>query len=159
MSSTIKGDLYGTAILEDGKEINIILQNVKYTPDPFCNLISLTTVPQKGFKLSRDESGLYLKKSNATYNFNKKIKNGEGQLIGKKIIKCTDEIAAIRMGLTHAVLGHPSYLLTSSTATKLGMRSMRANEICESSTKGKQRQKKMNKTIDFKAVNSSRVIF
>ena len=73
-----------------------------------------------------------------TYNFNQKIKSGEGQLVGMKIIKRMDEIAAIRMGSARAVLGHPSYLLTSSTATKIGMRSMCANEICESCIKGKQ---------------------
>ena len=37
MSSTIKGNLYGTVILEDGKETNNILQNVKHIPDIFCN--------------------------------------------------------------------------------------------------------------------------
>ena len=42
------------------------------------------------------------------------------------------------MGSAHAVPGHPSYLLISSTATKLGMRSMCANEICEGYIKGKQ---------------------
>ena len=37
VSSTIKGELYGTAIPEDGKETNIIQQNVKYVPDLFCS--------------------------------------------------------------------------------------------------------------------------
>ena len=61
-----------------------------------------------------------------------------GQLVGMKIIKCTDEIAVIGMGSAHAVQGHLSYLLTSSSATKLGMRSMCASEICESCVKDKQ---------------------
>ena len=52
---------------------------------------------QKGFKLSGGEKGIYLKKSNVTYSFNKKIKSGEGQLVGMKILKRTDEIAAIGM--------------------------------------------------------------
>ena len=101
--STIKSNLYSTAISEDGKETNIILQNIKYISDLFCNLISLTVVLQKGFKLSDGESGIYLKKSNVTYNF-KKCTSGEGKLVGMKIIKHTDEIAAIRMGSVHAVL-------------------------------------------------------
>ena len=92
-------------------------------------------VLQKGFKLSGDENGIYWKKSNVTY---KKIKSREGQLVGIKIIKRTDDIAAIGMGSVHAVLGHPSCLLTTSTATKLGMRSMCANKICKSCIKGKQ---------------------
>ena len=85
-------------------------------------------VLQKGFKLSRDENGMYLKKSNVTYNFNKKIKSREGQLVRMKIIKHTDDIP-----------------LTSSTATKLGMGFMCADEICESCIKGKQQQKKTEK--------------
>ena len=76
-----------------------------------------------------------------------------------KILKCTDEIAAIGMGSAHAVLGHPSYLLTSSTATKLGMRSLCANEICESCIKGKQRQKNVNKKVEFKAVKPGEKIY
>ena len=132
---------------------------MKYIPDLFCNLISLTTVLQKGFKLSGDENGIYLKKSNVTYSFNKKIKSGEGQLVGMKILKQTDEIAAIGMGSSHAVLGHPSYLLTSSTATKLGMRSMCANEICESCIKGKQQQKNVNKKVEVKAVKPGEKIY
>ena len=75
-----------------------ILLNVEYESDLFCNLISLTTVLQKGFKLSGDKNGIYLKKSNVTYNFNKKFKSGEGQQAGIKIIKLTDDIAAIGMG-------------------------------------------------------------
>ena len=67
-----------------------------------------------------------------TYNFNKNLKNGEGQLVGMKIIKPMDEIAAIGMGSAHAVLGHQSYLLISSTATKLGMRAIRyEGHVCK----------------------------
>ena len=53
------------------------------------------------------------------YNFNKKIKSGEGHLIGMKIIKRMDEIAAIRMGSAHVVLGHPSYLLYKFNCYKI----------------------------------------
>ena len=116
-------------------------------------------VLQKCFKLSGDENSTYLKKSNVTHNFNKKIKSREGQLVGMKIIKCMDEIATIRMESAHAIIGHPSYLLTSSTATKLGMRSMCANAICESRIKGKQRQKNVNKEVDFKAVKPGEKIY
>ena len=55
----------------------------------------------------------YMKKSNMMYNFNKKIKSREGQLEGMKIIKHTDEIAAIGTGSAHTVLGYSSCLLIS----------------------------------------------
>ena len=76
-----------------------------------------------------------------------------------KIIKRTEEIAAIRMVSAHAVLGHPSYLLTISNATKLGMRSMCANEICESCIKCKQQQKNVNMKVDFKVVKPGEKIY
>ena len=94
-----------------------------------------------------------------TYNFNQKIKSGEGQLVGMKIIEGTDEVAAIGMGSVHTVLGHPSNLLTSSTARKLSMRSICANEICESCIQGKQRQKNVNKKVDFKVVKPGEKIY
>ena len=159
VSSTIKGDLYGTAITEYGKETIIILQNVKYVPYLFCKLISLTNIVPKGFKLSGDGNGVHLKKSNVTYNFSKKIESGEGQLLGMKIIKLTDEIAAIGIGSAHAVLGHPSYFFTNSIATKLDMRSVCANEICESCIKGKQQQKNVNKKVEFKALRPGEKIY
>ena len=76
-----------------------------------------------------------------------------------KIIKHTNEIAAIGMGSALAILGHPSYLLTISNATKLGMRSMCANKICESCIKGKQQQKNVNMKVDFKAMKPGEKIF
>ena len=96
---------------------------------------------------------------NVTYNFNKKIKCGEGQLVGIKIIKRTDEIVAIEMGSAHAIVGNLSYLLTSSTATKLSIKSKCANEICKSCIKGKQRQKIVNKNVEFKVVRPGKKIY
>ena len=52
------------------------------------------------------------------YNFNKKIKSVDGELVGIKIIKRMDDIAAIGMESAHAVLGHQSHLIISSAATR-----------------------------------------
>ena len=85
-----------------------------------------------------------------TNNFNKKIKSGEGQLVVMNIIKHTDVIAPIGMGSAQAMLEHPRYLIMSSTAKKLGMRSMCANEIYERCIKGKQQQKNVNKKVSLR---------
>ena len=44
------GSLRGIAKQKNGKETPITLTNVKYVPQLFCNLISLTSVLNKGFK-------------------------------------------------------------------------------------------------------------
>ena len=71
-------DIRGIAKQKIGKETLITLNNVKYVPQLFCDLISLTSVLDKGFKLNRNEKGMAIKKANMKYMFDQGIKSGEG---------------------------------------------------------------------------------
>ena len=48
----------------------------------FCNLISLTSVLNKGFKLNRNEKEMTIKKANIEYMFDQGIKSGDRELVG-----------------------------------------------------------------------------
>ena len=79
-------DLRGITKQKNGKETPIRLTNVKYVPQLFCNLISLTSVLTKGFKLNGNEKGMTKKKANMEYMFDQRIKNGDRELAGIRII-------------------------------------------------------------------------
>ena len=75
-------DLIGIAKQKNGKETPITLTNVKYVPQLLCNLISLASVLNKGFKLNGNEKGFTIKEANKGHMFDQPIKSGDGELAG-----------------------------------------------------------------------------
>ena len=69
----------------NGTETPIFLTNVKNVPQLFCNLISLTSVLNKGYKLTGNEKGISIQKLNRKYLFDQHIKSGDGELVGVEI--------------------------------------------------------------------------
>ena len=51
-------------------------------PQLFCNLISLTSVLNKGFKLDGNQSKISIRKSNMEYMFNQRIKSRDREVAG-----------------------------------------------------------------------------
>ena len=74
------GDLRGAAKQKNGKETLITMINIKYVPQLFCNLISLTSILSKGFTLDGNEKGMAIKKANMEFMFDKCIKSGDREL-------------------------------------------------------------------------------
>ena len=131
------GSLKGIAKQKDGKETPITLTNVKYVPQLFCNLISLTSVLNKGFKLNGNENGMTIRKGNMEYMFDQRIKSGDGELAGIRIDRWDVEMAGVCRGCTHTILGHPCKHITNLIAKFLDLNKMIHDEICESCIKGK----------------------
>ena len=69
----------------NGTETPIFLTNVKNVPQLFCNLISLTSVLNKGYKMTGNEKGISIQKFNRKYSFDQLIKSGDGELVGVEI--------------------------------------------------------------------------
>ena len=145
------GSLRGIVKQKNGKETPITLTNVKYIPQLFCNLISLTSVLNKGFKSNGNENGMIIRKENTEYMFDQRIKSGDGELAGIRIDIWDVETAGVCRGCTHAILGHPCKYITNLTAKFLDLNKMVHDKICESCIKGKQHQKNIAKKVEFKA--------
>ena len=145
VEAQVIGDLRGTVKQLDGTETPIFLTDVKYVPQLFCNLISLTSVLNKGYKMTGNEKGISIQKFNRKYSFDQLIKSGDGELVGVEIETTQTDATAICRGCTHAVFGHPSAETTNMTAKKLSLNIMPHDKICESCIMGKQRQKKYSK--------------
>ena len=113
----------GIAKQKDGKETPITLTNIKYVPQLFCNLISLSSVLDKGFKINENgnENGMTIRKGNTEYIFDQRIKSGEGELAGIRIDIWDVETASVCMGCTHAILGHTCKQITNLTAKFLDL--------------------------------------
>ena len=52
------GDKRGLVVRKDGTRIPILLKNVKYVPQLYCNLLSITAALNEGYKLDGDLKGL-----------------------------------------------------------------------------------------------------
>ena len=52
------GDKRGLLVQKDGTRTPILLKNVKYVPQLYCNLLSITAALNEGYKLDGDLKGL-----------------------------------------------------------------------------------------------------
>ena len=95
------------------------MTNIKYVPQLFCNLISLTSVLNKGNKLTGNKNSISIQKLNWKYWFDQHIESGDGELVGAEIETLQTDITAICRGCMHTVLGHPSAETINMTAKKI----------------------------------------
>ena len=107
------GNLRGIAKQKKGEETPVTLINVKYVSQLFCNLISLTSVLNKGFKVNGNQDAMTIRKANTEYMFNQRIMIGGRELAGIQIDIWNTETVGVCRGYTHAILGHPCAHITS----------------------------------------------
>ena len=79
--ANIIGDVSGISIQKDVTKKDITLDNVKYVPCPFCKLISLTTIMNRGFKMTGNGDRITIEKASTSYTFDQQVKSGDGELI------------------------------------------------------------------------------
>ena len=101
-------DMSGIAIQKDGTKKDITLCNIKYVPCLFCKLISLTTIMNRGFKMTGNGQLITIEKASTSYMFDQQIKSGDGDLIGLEIKLGKIEYKNLHFRSTHAILGHAS---------------------------------------------------
>ena len=155
----IIGDMSGMAIQKYGKKQDITLCNIKYIPRLFCKLISLTTIMNRGFKMTGNGHRMTIEKASTSYTFDQCIKSGDGDLFRLEIELGKIEFANLHIGSMHAILGHPSNHLTNLTAEKMGLKRIQVEATCGSCIKTKQKQKNEPKYIDFKAEEPGGEVF
>ena len=63
------GDKKGTVIQKNGERVPILMKNVKYVPQLYCNLFSITAALKEGSKLEGDIKSIRLIKGGRTYEF------------------------------------------------------------------------------------------
>ena len=73
-------------VQKDGTKAPILMKNVKYVPQLYCNLFSITEALGEGCKLVGDIKSLKLSKKGQSYVFDRKVKSGKSTLFAMKII-------------------------------------------------------------------------
>ena len=82
VDTNIIGGVSGIAVQKDGTKKDITQCNVKYVPPVFCKLISLTTIMNRGFKMTGNVDGIIMEKASTPYTLDQSMKSSDRELIG-----------------------------------------------------------------------------
>ena len=156
------GDKRGTVVQKDGTKKSILMKNVKYVPEMYCNLFSISAALKEGCTLEGSKNNLKINSSNQSYVFDQQIKSGKGFLFGIKITHKGTAVEKPRQSQAKAIkqtdfikihqqLGHPGEDMTRATGLKLGLRMKGSMHHCEGCGLGKMKQKNINKELVARA--------
>ena len=69
------GDKKGTVIQKNKARVPDRMKNMKYVPQLYCNLFSITAALKEGNKLEEDIKGIRLIKGGWTYEFERRVRS------------------------------------------------------------------------------------
>jgi hypothetical protein len=151
------GKLKGVMQHKDGSRTEVVLTNVKYVPELWCNLFSVISAMKQGWKLSgekvNNETVMKLTKNSLTIGFDQKVKASTTDLLGVKFLRAIPEAAMtnlqpgtkVKTTTLHYQLGHPSEAVTRATAKYMDVNVTGKLETCENCAMGKAKQKNVPK--------------
>merc|ERR1712224_562411 len=82
VTATHIGDLFGNVVPKKGKNISICLKEVLVVPDMYCNLISMTKLMERGYKITGKNNEIRVEKNGVSILFDVKVRSGSGILVG-----------------------------------------------------------------------------
>ena len=160
------GDLFGKVVPKKGKRMTICLKEVLVVPDMYCNLISMTKLMERGYKITGKNNEIKVEKNGFFITFDQKVRSGSGILVGITLLRrnkkeISEKKKKNEVVSAHHVLGHPSPALTRATKKKYVMCKHHLNgHSCESCIISKIRKKNLGKITGKKATRrGGRVYF
>ena len=153
MKATKVGSLRLETVQKDGKMRSFTMTNVKYVPDLYCKLFSVTTALDKGFQLGNKGRIIYLQKGDFGIAFDKVFETKTGFILGVDLAVRTNELAQagleagreINVNLLHEKLGHPGEEATRKTGKMLDLKVTGTFKKCENCAISKARRMNLNK--------------
>ena len=148
MTATKQGMLPCIIKQTNGKDKECKIE-VKYIPEIYCNLFSITAAMKKGFSMSSKDMVITMSKGNFSFKFDKM---GEtvtgGLLIGVEIVpklatetnlsnQAEPKEVKVDINIAHQWLGHVSESMTRATAKLYGWKLTGKWQICEHCTQAK----------------------
>ena len=148
---------------KDGKTYAVVLEDVKYVPGLFCNLISITQLLNKNFSLAGTKESLVISKGKKKIAFDHTVRSGKGVIFGIKIGTETPKSSLkadkparkktmarkVTKMQAHKMLGHPSDAKTVASAKRLGYELIQKTDfVCEDCVTAKTRQKTVKKITE-----------
>ena len=128
---------------------------VKYVPNLFCKLFSITKSLEKGLNIGNDGKQIYLKTNNFKLTFDQVFNTATGYILGIKMVQQARDISqlnlesgkAININRYHELLGHVGIEALKNTANKMDLKLTGKFIKCEDCALSKVRQKNLNKDL------------
>ena len=80
------GNLRCTVQQKNGENFIVVLQDVKFVPDLWANLFSISKALKNGFNLGNEDAVMKLMKGNTTIYFDRILKTKNGFVSGIKLL-------------------------------------------------------------------------
>ena len=151
--ATKKGILPGAVKQLDGSIKEVYIE-VKYAPQLWCNLLSITKLLKNGWNIKNDVMVVTVSKNDTSITFDHVSKTKDGFVMGVEIIpqqSPTQQMAASAMGAgklfplrtLHQRFGHPLEAITRSTANAMNLKTSGKLKECESCGIGKAKKRQL----------------
>jgi len=167
METSMIGSKRMLVVQKDGETKLVTLKNVKYVPELWTNLFSITAAMSHGYKVSGEKSVLHLSKGEFKLSFDWIIKSPTGYLLGIQMIPQTGQGTAAAMieghSITfnnlHCLLGHASEAKVRATAVTYGWVVTGKMTKCEECAISKAKQKNVPKGSESKSTIAGERLF
>ena len=109
----------------EGKNIQIVLKNVKYSPDMFTYLFSLLIVVRDSWNLSNEGNNIVIEKNGTKIVFGTVIPSGSGFIVGNEFvldITHDNDKSLIKFLDLHEKFRHPADVKLKAMAAKYGIK-------------------------------------
>ena len=159
MRATKVGSLKMTVLQANGDTKNITLENVKYVPELWVNLFSITQALKKGMKIANDGIKIQLRKGDFMMEFDLIIATKTGYIIAVNMVPRIENHVAqaaldpghrISLNKAHRLLGHIGEDAMRTTAKVYGWDLYGKLAKCDSCGIGKMKQATVSKQSDTK---------
>ena len=136
-----------------GKVTVVALTNVKFVPELWCNLFSLTAVLDKGFNLGNQGKVITVSKGDVTIGFDRIFPTTSGFIMAADMEQIGADTAApvleagreIDIRHLHGMYAHPGETVLRNTAAAYNLKVKAKMEKCEDCALSKARQANLNK--------------
>ena len=140
-----------------GEKFVVILKDVKFVPELWVNLFSISKALKNGFNLGNEDVVMKLMKGNTTLYFDRMLKTKNGFVSGIKLLPILGNNIAttaveenkvkpkININNLHKILGHCGEVATRMTGKSFGYDVTGDYKTCEACSVAKARQKNINK--------------
>jgi hypothetical protein len=140
----------------NGSSVNVTLREIKYVPEFWVNLFSISKALKNGFNLSNKGLMISLKKGSVSVTFDRVIKTANGSISGIKMTKYDPSVAYLAKGsLTaikefdvnkfHEMIRNCGVDHLKKTANIHGLNFKGEFKVCENCALAKARQRNINK--------------
>ena len=137
----------------DGRRTIVTLTSVKYVPELWCNLFSITAALEKGFDLGNVGKVITLSHGNVKIGFDQVFSTQSGFIMAAEMIQLPpDESNAVletgrevKLMTYHRMFSHPGETVLRNTAHAYGLKLKLNNEKCEDCATSKARQSNVSK--------------